>query len=172
MKIVKPHIEELTFHTPDNTAPARWLEKLARTCYKSEGDITVDSALPLIQKLYDMGHMTVFEHLTATARIIGDRGLSHELVRHRVASFLQESTRFCNYSKGKFNEEITVIEQPELKNAGTSYGTETEAEAIWWDILLEIESAYLTLIDLGVSPQIARSVLPIGLKAEIVITAT
>jgi thymidylate synthase (FAD) len=164
MKVIKPYIKAIAFHSPCNISPAEWLESLARTCYKSEEKITEETALPFLKMLIDKGHMTVFEHLTATVRIVGDRGLSHELVRHRVASYLQESTRYCNYSKGKFDSEITVIEQPTLSD-------NLEAEEEWLLAIESSEVSYLKLIDLGVSPQIARSILPIGLKAEIVITA-
>ena len=99
----------------------------------------------------------------ARMTIIADRGLTHELVRHRLCSFAQESTRYCNYSKGKFDGEITVVEQP---------GIETEEQQkIWHETMWFIEEAYLRLIDRGVKSQIARSVLPIGLKSEINIAA-
>jgi hypothetical protein len=89
-------------------------------------------------------------------------GNSHELVRHRIASYAQESTRYCNYTKGKFSKEIAVISQP---------GLNAEQHKEWEKAMKDCEKHYFKLVKMGVKPQIARSVLPIGLKAEIVITA-
>jgi len=164
MKIVKATVDEIVFHIPEGYPNIEtWLEKCGRTCYKSEDKITEDSAPKFVRMLHKRGHHAMLEHAMASARIIGDRGLSHELVRHRIASFAQESTRYCNYSKGKFSGEITVIEQP---------GIETdEQKKIWGWAMRQAEGRYLQLIEAGVKPQAARSVLPIGMKAEIVVSA-
>jgi len=159
MKVVNPEIE-VVFHTPEGfDSFEQFIEYCGRTCYKSEDKITEESAPKFVRMLRDRGHHAMLEFGYATARISADRGLTHELVRHRLCSFAQESTRFCNYSKGKFGEEITVVEQP---------GIETEeCQKIWHETMWYIEEAYLRLIDRGVKPEIARSVLPIGLKSEI-----
>ena len=167
MKIIKAHVKQVYFHYPEGfTNLNKWFEEIGRTCYKSEDKITDDSAEAFVDMIKVRGHDTIFEHAVVTARIVGDRGLTHELVRHRVASFAQESTRYCNYSKGKFNNEITLIHQFEDEE------TVDEAQhAAWWRAMRNAEASYMEMIELGAKPGIARSVLPIGLKAEIVITA-
>ena len=104
----------------------------------------------------------MLEHGMISAVIHADRGLTHELVRHRIASFAQESTRYCNYSKGKFSGQITVVKQP---------GMNDEQEELWRAAMYSAELFYLKLLDEGVPAQIARSVLPIGIKSEITISA-
>jgi thymidylate synthase (FAD) len=107
-------------------------------------------------------HESVLEHSCASFHIVCDRGVSHEIVRHRIASYSQESTRYCNYNKDKFGGEITVIEPPGL--------TQEERE-IWESSVLISEAAYMKLVSKCVKPQIARSVLPTCLKTELVMTA-
>ncbi len=85
------------------------IEKAARVCYKSEDKITDDSASNFIANIIKRGHESVLEHEKITVTIICDRGISHEIVRHRIASYSQESTRYCNYSDGKFGCELTFI---------------------------------------------------------------
>jgi len=166
MKIVEPSIE-IFFHYPldgmrrYNNAE-EWLELAGRTCYKSEDSITKDSAPKFVKKLSDLGHHAMLEHSFASARIICDRGVTHELVRHRLASYAQESTRYCNYRKDKFGNEISVIQPPGLD----------EYSFLQWNMAMKcIEESYMNLIEHGVPPQIARSVLPICIKTEIVISA-
>ena len=158
---------EVFLHAPMTYTPDQWLEKAGRTCYKSEDKITEDSSKRFVRMLRDRGHHAMLEHCVASAIISADRGLTHELVRHRLASFAQESTRYCNYSKGKFNGEITVIKYPWV-------GTEEEiieAERVHKYASRAAEKYYNTLLKLGQPPQLARAVLPISLKSEIVITA-
>lgn len=107
----------------------------------------------------------LFHHLTHTVKFICDRGVSHELVRHRPCSFAQESTRYCNYSNDKFGNEITVIEPIFYKDKDMLNG-------VWRTLCLASESAYFTLLARGSTPQEARDVLPQSLKTEIVLTAT
>ena len=108
-------------------------------------------------------HLSVLEHQTITVRVICDRGVSHEIVRHRLASYTQESTRYCNYTKGKFGSEITVIEP-------CFWSADDEKYKVWKQTVEQIEAGYNRLIDLGATPQEARSVLPNSLKTEIVVT--
>ena len=154
MKIVK---QEAALHawTPN---PENVIELSGRICYKSESRITSDSAAKFIRMLLDRGHESVIEHASATLHIITDRGVSHELVRHRIASYSQESTRYCNY--GKANE-ITVIEPP---------GLDAHRRSEWYGVCEECEAVYMLLVDCQVPPQIARSVLPTCLKTELVAT--
>lgn len=139
------------------------IEKAGRTAYKSENKITQVSAKEFVTKINLSGHFSVIEHQHITVRVICDRGVSHEIVRHRLASYTQESTRYCNYSKGKFGSEITVIKPCFWEEKDEKY-------VVWRETLLQIEEAYKKLIELGSSPQEARSVLPNSLKTEIVIT--
>ena len=109
------------------------------------------------------GHLSVIEHQSVTVRVICDRGVSHEIVRHRLASYTQESTRYCNYTKGKFGSEITVIEP-------CFWSKDDEKYKVWKKTIEQIEAGYNKLIELGATPQEARSILPNSLKTEIVIT--
>lgn len=143
------------------------IELAGRTCYKSEKIITSDSAKIFVKKLIETGHESVIEHEKITVRIICDRGVTHEIVRHRIASYSQESTRYCNYSKSKFGSEITVIEPCFWKRGNSA---DLEKYVVWKKLMEESEKAYIKLIELGATPQEARSVLPNSLKTEIVIT--
>ena len=140
------------------------LELAGRVCYKSEDRITADSASGFVSRMKDSKHASVLEHGAITVKFICDRGVSHELVRHRIASFSQESTRYCNYSKSKFSKEITVI-------APHFWGLDSpQYEA--WKLQCELaEESYFHLLELGASPQEARSVLPTSLKTELIVTA-
>jgi len=164
MKLITPEfiIEEQI----NGTQLLEKLERAGRTCYKSEDKITTESAIKFIKMILDKGHETVLEHEKVTVRIICDRGVSHEIVRHRIASYSQESTRYCNYSKDKFENSITVIE-PCFWN-GT--GVDAEKYITWKAAMEAAEKAYFELIALGATPQEARSVLPNSLKTEIVMT--
>ncbi len=135
------------------------LERYARVCYKSEDKITPDSARKLIIAILKSGHESVIEHEKVTVRIICDRGVSHEIVRHRIASYSQESTQYCNYrSRG-----IQIIEP-------FFFASDNKKYQMWLRAMRTCEEAYNALIDAGASPSEARSVLPNSLKTEIVVT--
>lgn len=140
------------------------IEVAARTCYKSEGKIQEGSAEKLVAGLIKSGHEAMLEHASVTVKFVVDRGISHELVRHRLASFAQESTRYCNYSKDDFGSEITFIipEYLEYKSEGWN---------IWKESMKQAEDAYFKMLDFGLSPQQARAVLPNSTKTEVVMTA-
>lgn len=142
------------------------IEEYGRTAYKSEDKITDDSASEFIRMIVKRKHFSVLEHVTVSARIICDRGVTHEMVRHRIASYTQESTRYCNYSKDKFGNELTFI-RPSW--CGIS-GRDTRYDH-WYNAMTNAEISYLTMIESGAKPQEARSVLPNSLKTEIVMTA-
>jgi len=144
---------------------AELIERAGRTCYKSEDRITAESAEKFIRMIVDREHLSVLEHASATFRVICDRGISHELVRHRIASYSQESTRFCNYLKSKFGGEITFIEPPWIGL------TRDEASMEWTHLAVHAEQVYQKLIKLGQPPELARGALLIALKTEIVMTA-
>lgn len=162
MKIVKASAALLAF-TPNLE---QVIELAGRVCYKSEDRITEDSAEAFIGRLQESKHESVLEHGSISAKFICDRGVSHELVRHRIASFSQESTRYCNYGKDKFGNEITVIEPSAFDWAG-----EDQLYSCWLLACQEAERAYFYLLGNGATPQEARSVLPNSLKTELVVTA-
>lgn len=162
MKIIKPSVEIL-----DNITPVEVLKKLelcGRVCYKSENKITDESAVKFISNIIKRGHESVLEHVSFSVRFICDRGVTHEMVRHRIASYSQESTRYCNYSKGDFDGQITVIEPLYLEPG-------TEGYEIWKKACQEAENNYFKLLQYGCTAQEARAVLPNSLKTEIVMTA-
>ena len=162
MKIIYPSITLETDVTQEDIL--KHLEKAGRVCYKSEGNIKDGSAEKFIAGILKRGHESVIEHYSLTVRIVCDRGVTHEIVRHRLASYSQESTRYCNYTGDKFGNEITVI-QPCYWEEGS------EAFANWKRAMLYAEEYYFRLIRNGATPQEARSVLPNSLKTEIVMTA-
>lgn len=140
------------------------IERCGRVCYKSEGKIAEGSAEKFVANIIKRGHEAVLEHASITVKFVVDRGVSHEIVRHRLASYCQESTRYCNYSKEDFGSEITFIIPHYL-----SYGS--EAWKTWKETMKVCEDAYFKLLDIGLSPQEARAVLPNSLKTEVVMTA-
>lgn len=154
----------------------RNLERVGRTCYKSECNITADSSEGFVKRIVKMGHEAVIEHASLTIRFTVDRGVTHEVVRHRVASYAQESTRYCNYRNDKFDNEISVIDikggialDPKMKNLDEdTIGMILEE---WYFAMQDAERHYLRLIELGATPQIARGVLPTSVKADLVMTA-
>jgi thymidylate synthase (FAD) len=180
MKLIKPSYEIIS--KIDTDYLLQLIEEAGRTCYKSEDKITPTSAKDFIKMILGRHHESVIEHGGMTVRFIVDRGVSHELVRHRLASFSQESTRYCNYSKDKFDNQITFIlpnwiNEDDLgkainwKDGDPSYTPAIEAADIWHSHMSILEGAYNDLIKLGWQPQQARSVLPNSLKTEIVVTA-
>ncbi len=162
MYIIKPSIEILDKITPEDIL--KKLELCGRVCYKSENKITSDSAIRFISNIIKSGHESVLEHVSFSVKFICDRGVSHEIVRHRIASYSQESTRYCNYSKGDFGSQITVIEPLYLEPG-------TKAYNIWKAACELSEQMYFKLLDEGCTAQEARAVLPNSLKTEIVMTA-
>jgi len=145
------------------------IERAGRTCYKSEERITPDSADAFVRMIRDRGHMAMLDHAHASVRFIVDRGVSHEIVRHRIGvAYAQESTRFCNYSKGKYGSECTFI-RPCFWLDLAVHGS---LMLKWEDSCRAAETAYLELLSGGAKPQEARSVLPNSLKTELVMTAS
>ncbi|MDR2123889.1 MAG: FAD-dependent thymidylate synthase [Desulfovibrio sp.] len=139
------------------------LEFAGRICYKSEDKISKDSAAPFLDRIVRSGHLSVIEHASAAAHIVCDRGVSHELVRHRLASFSQESTRYADYSGKRFGREITVIRPCFWPEGSPAY-------MLWLDAVQRAETAYFALRDAGAAAQQARAVLPNSLKTELVVS--
>lgn len=141
----------------------RKIEKIGRVCYKSEDKITEQSSERFVQNIIKSGHESVIEHEKISVRIICDRGVSHEIVRHRIASYSQESTRYCNYYKDKFGKELTVIKP-------LFWDESSEEYKLWYKTMQNIEESYNKMIEMGAKPQEARSILPNSLKTEIVVS--
>lgn len=176
MKSIKASYEILT--QIDGIKELQHIERIGRVCYKSEDKITEDgdSARKFVGMLVKNGHEAMIEHSSLSVKFTVDRGVSHELVRHRIASFAQESTRYCNYSNDKFGSECTFIDL----GLGINWDTKMaqmeagQIEAImteWENACKDAEVHYLKMLELGATPQIARSVLPNSTKTEITITA-
>ena len=147
----------------DGDAIIKSIEKIGRVCYKSEDRITQESASKFIKAILRRGHESIIEHISVSVRLICDRGVTHEIVRHRIASYSQESTRYCNYADNKFSNELTFI-KPYFFDEGS------DAYKLWRDSMEHAEMTYLRLISEGAEPQHARSVLPNSLKTELVMT--
>lgn len=195
MRIIKPYYEILTPAelTRENVeAIYRRIEEAGRTCYKSEERIAPGTAEKFVRAMVKNGHEAMLEHSSMTVKFVVDRGISHELVRHRLCSFAQESTRYCNYDKEKFGSEITVIEpcffeaiSPDVRtkiieilNGKYELLTDDIAKndrcvqyARWYDACAYAEKAYMDMLDAGAKPEEARDVLPNSVKTEIVMTA-
>lgn len=154
MEIVKPEVE--IFWDKDPTQMLKLLERAGRTCYKSEERTTDESAAPFVAaRLHQDHHESIIEHEKITVRIVCDRGVTHEIVRHRLASYSQESTRYCNYGK-----------------LGIRFVRPVDFELDAYDLVLleAIEAHYNRCLKIGRTPQQARYFLPNGLKTEIIMT--
>ncbi len=178
MNVLKAKYEILTPISEGGTAELKHIERIGRVCYKSEDKITEDgeSARKFVKMLINNHHEAMIEHSTLSVLFTVDRGVSHEMVRHRIASFAQESTRYVNYAKDKFGSEIAVIDIQEgierdskMKNMDADNIGEIYVE--WLNAMKDAEKHYMAMIELGATPQIARSVLPNSTKTNITITA-
>ena len=191
MKIIDQYCQWIN---PPPTDALQIIERAGRTCYKSEDKITDDSAAKFVQMIQNSGHASVIEHISASMLFVTDRGVTHEIVRHRIASYSQESTRYCNYGKEKFGREITFIRPVWMSEdileqcgrtitepfkveyeGGHEMRTPLTLDELWMNACLASEQFYLTMTDSNRQPnwnaQQARSVLPNSLKTEIVMTA-
>lgn len=160
MKLIKPYTEILT--QIDGAQILKQIEQVARTCYKSEHliDESGESAKKLVKRLIDSKHEAMLEFADITVKFVTDRGVSHEIVRHRMASYAQESTRYCNYSSDKFGNELTFIDN-------NLDDTDLDSSISYLETLTKIEETYFELLKDGVLPQQARAILPNALKTEI-----
>lgn len=162
MRVVEPGFEVM--FREDRLSALKKIEAIGRVCYKSEDKITDESCVKFVQMLMQRRHYAMLEHVNVTVKWIVTRGVSHAIVRHRVGAFAQESTIYCDYSKGKFGKEIAVID--------TFDGADPDSvvQHHWHLAVSEAEYAYLRLREQGVSPGLARDVLPTCLKTELVTT--
>lgn len=178
MNILKAGYEILTPISDGGVNELKHIERIGRVCYKSEDKITEDgeSAKRFVKMLINNHHEAMIEHSTLSVIFTCDRGVSHEMVRHRIASFAQESTRYVNYAKGKYGSEIAVIDLIggiNLDNKMKSFDVDLIGEIYseWLKAMEDAERHYMKMIELGAPPQIARSVLPNSTKTNITITA-
>jgi thymidylate synthase (FAD) len=161
MKIIKPSVEMDNLLKPTQDDILRHLEKAARTCYKSFDKMSEESHHRLFSHILSNKHMSVLEHVLLTFRVVCDRGISHEFVRHRLASYSQESTRYVKY------DDIEVID-PQF-DTSTKEGRDAHSE--WEYMCNRSELAYKHMVNnLKIKPEQARSVLPTCLKTEFVVS--
>lgn len=168
MIIQKPAVEVLSTESYEDML--RRVERIGRVCYKSEDRIEEGSAEKFIRGIIRRGHESVIEHGSITVKFICDRGVTHEIVRHRIASYSQESTRYCNYVKEKFGSQITCIDLATGFRYDLSCETDRKKYEVWQRAMENAERSYFQMIELGATPQEARSVLPNSLKTELVAT--
>ena len=164
------------------SAMLKKIELALRNCYKSEDKIEDGSAERIIRSCLKRGHESPMEHAPITYRVVCDRGVSHEWVRHRLASYSQESTRYCNYNKNKFGNELTFIYPYWYKDIADinkfklidELSEDKQQKLQWWSLInsscQDAETHYRMLIEEGAAPDIARAILPNCLKTEIVCT--
>ncbi|MCI6995575.1 MAG: FAD-dependent thymidylate synthase [Eubacterium sp.] len=168
MITVKPSIEIVSNN--DYKEMLTKLERIGRVCYKSEDYIKEGSAEKFLKGIVKRGHESVIEHESITVRVTCDRGVTHEIVRHRIASYSQESTRYCNYTNDKFSNQISCIDIA----TGFEYDLNDENDRkkyeIWNNAMNAAEQYYFQMIEAGAKPEEARSILPNSLKTEIVMT--
>ncbi|MDF2615465.1 MAG: thymidylate synthase, flavin-dependent [Sedimentibacter sp.] len=182
MRVIKPSFEIKRNLSGEEIL--KNIERAGRICYKSEDLITSDSAKKFVKGLLNRGHEAMIEHAFATVIIVCDRGVSHEIVRHRVASYAQESTRYCNYGKEKHDQELKFIDiGPVIDSKIGTTVKDSNGENVlvtgdlaaswiisWLDSIADSEIAYMNMVNSGCPAELARSVLPNSIKTEIVVT--
>ena len=175
MRILKPQHVIIGKDQIEGHKILKHIEKIARTCYKSEDLINNESAEKMIKKLIKMNHLAMIEHASVSVLFTCDRGVTHEIVRHRVASYAQESTRYVNYSKDKFGNEIGYIDIAggialDTKMKDLPVETIDAIISEWHQACIDAEKHYMKMLELGATPQIARSVLNNSTKSDINVT--
>ena len=175
MRILKPQHVIIGKDQIEGHKILKHIEKIARTCYKSEDLINDESAEKMIKKLIKMNHLAMIEHASVSVLFTCDRGVTHEIVRHRVASYAQESTRYVNYSKDKFGNEIGYIDIAggialDTKMKDLPVETIDAIISEWHQACIDAEKHYMKMLELGATPQIARSVLNNSTKSDINVT--
>lgn len=155
MRLIRPHFTIID--KVDGIQILKDIERIGRTCYKSESKITDDSYIEFVKNIIKRNHLSVIEHAKVSVRLVCSRGVSHEVVRHRIASFSQESTRYVKYNDIEVMCPDNILRTEELFND-------------FIDVCNLIERVYTKWIGMGIKPQDARCILPTDLKTEIVIT--
>lgn len=172
MKIIEPSFEVIS--APAYEDVCRILEICIRNAYKSEEKIGLGTGEKLIRNILSKKptpHESCIEHLGMSIRFICDRGVSHELVRHRLLSLTQESTRYCNYSKEKFGKEITFVTPAWYKDENEKSGSLSQKCFVWELACERSEEDYFKMLDVGFSPQEARAALNNSTKTDVIATA-
>lgn len=164
MNLIRPKVEIIT--PIDREAVLKRIELCGRVCYKSEDKITPESAAKFIKGIVRSGHESVIEHASMTVKFTTERSTSHQIARHRICSLSQMSQRYCNYSDGKFGDELTFILPPWLDENDKS-----DALVTWLAAMKYAECTYMDLIEQGWKPEQARTVLPNATKTELMMTA-
>lgn len=170
MQLIQPHAYFL--EDVDPIQVLKKIERCGRECYQSDHRVTEDSYTNFVRKIMELGHHSVLEHVSVTVVVTCDRGVSHEIVRHRLASYSQESTRYCNYANGQVafvDISNGMVLDPKMSNL--SDDVLEEIYRVWLECVKHCEDSYNRLIQLGASPQMARSVLPNSLKTSLIWTA-
>lgn len=162
VKVISPSVEILT--PLDGIYICKFIERCARNCYKSEGNITETSYQNMLKKLIELDHTAMLEHFNITAKLTTDTGVLKELTRHRMASYAVESTRYCQYNKDKFGNEITFIKPCHIQEGTNEY-------QLWYNCMVDIEKYYNVMAELGCKPDQLRMLLPHSTKTDIIITA-
>ena len=182
MKLIKPKVEILD--RLDERAIVGRIATVARTCYKSEGMRTADKDYALVKRLIDSKHDAMLEFVDVTVKFTTDRAIANELVRHRLASYAQESTRYCNYSKDKFGGELTFVIPSWLNIPEGDYSywdgdwvdmnklkiqlpADEKATSSWLSAMNHADTTYRILTNKGWTAEKARTVLPLSTKTEI-----
>ena len=147
----------------DATEILKKIEAAGRICYKSEDKTSEGSHEKFIRAIVRRGHESVIEHANISVLFVCDRGVTHQIVRHRIASYSMESTRYCNYAHDKFGSEVTFIRP-------FYWDTDSRLYKLWEEQMRQAEQTYLKMIELGATPEEARGVLPHSLKSELVVT--
>lgn len=161
MKIIEPSIEVQNFN---GEQIMKNIEQACRTCYRSEDKISNESYKTLLKNCITRGHESVMEHEKITVRMVCDIGVYKDLTRHRIASFSIESTRYCNYGKDKFDNEIKFIKPCNIDEDSDLY-------AFWKHTMERIEMNYLHMAEHGATPDQMRMILPHSTAAEVCMTA-
>ena len=160
MKLIEPRV---CVESYDSRKIMKNLERACRTCYRSEDLITEESYKTLLKNCINRGHESILEHEKITIRMTCDVGVYKDLTRHRFASFSIESTRYCNYGKDKFDNEINFIRP--------LFADELDKFNIWKDTMQTIEDAYMKMVAAGYKPDEMRMILPHSVAAEVTMTA-
>lgn len=165
VRIIEPSVEIIS--EIDGSKILKHIELCARNCYKSEGLITEDdtSARKMIQKLLELDHTAMIEHYNITFRLICDVGVYKDLTRHRHCSYAIESTRYCNYSKDKYDNNIKIIRPVNMEN---KEGNPIYEE--WYQAMVDMEKHYMKMAELGCKPDQLRMLLPHSTAASVICT--
>lgn len=161
MQLIEP---EVFVEDYDGKEIMRRIERACRICYRSEDKITDTSYKNLLKNCINRGHESVLEHEKISVKLVGDIGTYKDLTRHRIASFSVESTRYCNYGKDKFGNELKFMRPVHIEEGTKEY-------RIWEECMKNVEKAYIEMSSLGALPDQLRMLLPHSTAAEYALTA-